>query len=121
MIAIAYNNNFALTFENGFGVSVGIGVGHYCSRRDLEESIRLGINAEMNEPAHRSGSAELLVTDRNSEKDIYVGSSHVLSWASSDEIAQVIAIVSSGTSRDQIKEDVEALDFVWGVYEESEC
>lgn len=120
MISVAYNNNFALTFENGFGVSVGIGLGHYCSRRDLDEAIRLGINAEMNEPIHRSASAEVLITDSNTDEDIYVGTNHVITWVGADELAQLISIVSKGVDREGIKREVEELEFVFGVYEDNQ-
>lgn len=85
MITITQNRGFHLTFENGWTISVQIGTGNYCDRRDYSAVYR----QEMSEPIIQSPDAEIAIWDKNNNWFDF-GNDTVKGWVSTEEIAEWI-------------------------------
>ena len=99
------NKGFGIPFQNRFGVSVQWGTGNYCEKKNLGADS----DEEMKTPRWESTSAEIAVFSDTGI--VPVGDSDdVIGWCSADEVAKVIAIVSSTKDLDKMKEKIKALD-----------
>ncbi len=88
MITITQNKGFQLTFENGLTISVQIGTGNYCERRQMGGPY----NSEMNEEVITSSNAEIAIWDNNNNW-LNFGSDTVKGWVPAEEIGQYIEMV----------------------------
>jgi hypothetical protein len=113
-----YNKGFRMTFENGFAISVQWGVGNYCEKKD---------DGEWSESTKHdfwsSNSAEIAVFNKEGgfinirgyeiEKEdgtIEEYDDVVSGWLSTNEVAKVIAIVSSAQTEDEVIKKVKSLN-----------
>jgi hypothetical protein len=101
-----YNKGFRMTFENGFAISVQWGVGNYCEKKD---------DGEWSESTKHdfwsSNSAEIAVFNKEggfieitNYPDVVAG------WLSTNQVAKVIAIVSSAQTEDEVIKKVKSLN-----------
>ena len=99
------NTGFAMTFDNGFTISVQWGTINYCEKKNLGADG----DEEMKTKRWESTTAEIAVF--NDTGIVPVGKSDdVIGWCSADEVAKVIAIVSSTKDLDKMKEKIKALN-----------
>ena len=99
------NKGFRMKFENGFTISVQWGTMNYCSKKNLGAEY----GDEMKEQIWESPSAEIAVFDTIGEI-VHIGDDDaVIGWLSADEVAKVIAIVSSAANENDIKLKIKAL------------
>ena len=101
------NKGFAMTFDNLFTISVQYGTGNYCEKKNL------GADADMEMKTNRweSNSAEIAVFWNNGimipiSSD---GVDDVIGWLGTEDVAKVIAIVSSAKSADEIQTKIKKL------------
>ena len=88
------NTGFAMTFDNGFTISVQWGTFNYCEKKNLSADI----DEEMKTKRWESRTAEIAVFDKD-RKIVPVGKSDdVIGWCSADEVAKYITIVQSTTA-----------------------
>jgi hypothetical protein len=105
-----HNKGFQMTFDNGFRLSVQWGIGNYCQRKSDGM-----FGDEMKDDFWESTSAEIAVfDDKVGESSPMVnlngGMDMVCGWLSTDQVAKVIAIVSSATTADEISKKCQALN-----------
>ena len=92
------NKGFLMEFDNGFGISVQWGITNYCSAKNLSEfsfdaDIEMKGNSKGFRNAWESNTAEIAVF--KGEKMMSVGDNdQVIGWLTTDDVAQVIEIVS---------------------------
>lgn len=94
--AATMNKGFALTFDNGYSISVQWGPNNYCGFRDL----KAGFFGPMKTPdgIWRSETAEIQILDNNDNavtNKFVATNDDVAGWLSSDEIAAIIAKVAA--------------------------
>ena len=100
------NKGYAMTFDNGFTISVQWGTGNYCEKKNLGADS----DEEMKTPRWESTSAEIAVFSDTGI--VPVGDSDdVIGWCSADEVAKVIAIVQSShpDNQEEMIEEIKAL------------
>ena len=114
----SHNKGFRMTFENGFAISVQWGVGNYCEKKH---------SGEWNEPTKHdywdSNSAEIAVFGKDGEFINISGyeleeedgtvkkvNDVVSGWLSTNQVAKVIAIVSSAQTKDEVIKKVKSLN-----------
>ena len=98
------NKGFAMTFENGFGISVQWGTENYCEKKSFNTD-----TDPMENDRWESLSAEIAVFDKD-RKIVPVGKSDdVIGWCSADEVAKIIEGVSSAESSEEIINEIKAL------------
>ena len=98
------NKGFRMNFENGLTISVQWGTENYCEKKSFNTD-----TDPAKERIWESTSAEIAVF--NDEGIIPIGGDdQVIGWCSADEVAKVIAIVSSTKDLDKMKEKIKALD-----------
>jgi hypothetical protein len=107
-----------MTFENGFAISVQWGVGNYCQRKE---------DGEYGEPMKtefwESTSAEIAVFNKEGSMIPITGytlenedgtedkyTDVVSGWLSTNQVAKVIAIVSSAQTEDEVIKKVKSLN-----------
>lgn len=105
-----HNKGFQMTFDNGFRLSVQWGIGNYCQRKSDGM-----FGDEMKDNFWESTSAEIAVFDDNVGEsspmvNLNGGMDMVCGWLSTDQVAKVIAIVSSATTADEIELKCQALN-----------
>ena len=91
MFTSNYNKGFNLRFDNGHAISVQWGKGNYCSNRDTNDD-------SIKETNWEASTAEVLIYSPDEEIDgkIDFGEpGNILGWMNSDEVGQLISIVSS--------------------------
>ena len=98
------NKGFRMTFDNGFAISVQWGSMNYCERRNYSDDYK----SEMKENYIKSTDAEIAVIDSEGEMLAIGDGDSVIGWLSPNEVAKVIAIVSSYNPDNQ-KEMVEEI------------
>ena len=99
---ITQHKGFHITFENGFGISVQFGPGNYCEKRDAD------FDAPKRETRWESCSAEIAVFGKKGM--LGIGSNDtVAGWCSTDQVAKVIAIVSSAKTENKMIKKCKAL------------
>ena len=96
MFRTSRNKGFVMEFDNGFGISVQWGIMNYCSAKNLDEvfnDLEMKGNSKEFRNAWESNTAEIAVF--KGEKMMSVGDNdQVIGWLTTDDVAQVIEIVS---------------------------
>ena len=92
-----------MKFDNGFEISVQWGIENYCEKKSFNTD-----TDPRKERIWESGNAEIAVFDDNGIVPIG-GDDQVIGWLSADEVAKVIAIVSSAANENEIKLKIKAL------------
>ena len=113
-----YNKGFRMTFENQFAISVQWGVGNYCEKKDSGKW-----NESTEHDFWSSNSAEIAVFNKEGnmipitgyeieEEDGTVKKVNdvVSGWLSTNQVAKVIAIVSSAQTKDEVIKKVKSLN-----------
>ena len=93
-----FNNTetgFALTFDNGYTISVQLGPMHYCGNRDLNTS---WIGGEFQ--PYESRTAEIAATRPNGSYLKLGEYDDVVGWLLADEVARYITTLSGATPED---------------------
>ena len=115
-----YNKGFRMTFENGYSISVQWGVGNYCENHQKE-------NGEWNEATKHdfwsSNSAEIAVFNKEGNMIPITGyvlentdgtkenyTDVVSGWLSTNQVAKVIAIVSSAQTEDEMIKKIKSIN-----------
>ena len=96
------NKGFAMTFENGFGISVQWGTENYCEKKSFNTD-----TDPMENDRWESLSAEIAIY--KDQKFIDLGDDQVIGWLSPDKVAKVIEGVASAESSDEIIREIKAL------------
>ena len=98
------NKGFAMTFENGFGISVQWGTENYCEKKSFNTDI------DPVDP-HRWESLSAEIAIYKDKKFIDLGDDQVIGWLSADEVAKVIAILQSAhpDNQEEMVEEIKAL------------
>ena len=95
------NKGFAMTFENGFGISVQWGTENYCEKKSFNTDID-----PRKERIWESTSAEIAVF--NEEGIVSISDDdQVIGWLSPDEVAKVIEIVATAHTDIEIQVKLE--------------
>ena len=104
---ITRHKGFRLAFDNGFAISVQWGEMNYCTRKSDDE-----LNPDFVSPEKSdfwtSDSAEVAVFDKKG-KMISLGEDTVAGWLSSDKVAQLISLVQSIKTVNELKTKLKAL------------
>ncbi len=90
---------FRIQFNNGFTLSVQWGPGNYCEKQN--EDMRAPDKVEFWD----SSDAEIAVIDETGAF-ISLGEDTVKGWVTADEVAEVIGIVQSSSTEEEIKEKI---------------
>ena len=91
MFKSARNSNFAMTFANGWTVSVAFGTGNYCDSDNTG-----GFNEPMRHFRWETHTAEIAAWDANDDWYDF-GTDTVKGWCKPNEVAEFIAMVSQFT------------------------
>ena len=113
-----YNKGFRMTFENGLSISVQWGVGNYCEKQNSGEW-----NESSKHDFWSSNSAEIAVFNKEGSMIPIAGyvlentdgkeenyTDVVSGWLSTNQVAKVIAIVSSAQTEDEVIKKVKSLN-----------
>ena len=100
---ITQHKGFHMAFENGFRISVQFGPGNYCEKRDAD------FDAPKRETRWESCSAEIAVFGKDGMLKGIGGDDDVAGWLSTDQVAKVIAIVSSAKTESEMVKKCKAL------------
>ena len=104
---ITRHKGFRLVFDNGFAISVQWGEMNYCTRKNDDE-----LNPDFVSPEKSdfwtADSAEVAIIDKEG-KFISLGEDTVAGWLSSDKVAQLITIVQSAKTVNEIQTKLKAL------------
>ena len=113
-----YNKGFRMTFENGFAISVQWGVGNYCEKKESGQWDESTKYAEWD-----SNSAEIAVFNKEGGMVPIAGyilentdgteenyTDVVSGWLSTNQVAKVIAIVSSAQTEDEVIKKLKSLN-----------
>ena len=105
------NKGFGLTFDNGFTISVQWGVMNYCEHRStyLSDTDDKDLPEPMKNNRWESELAEIAVFSKDGLLNI-AEHDQVIGWASADNVAKVIAIVSSATTENEIETKIKSLN-----------
>tara|TARA_R110000765_G_scaffold348382_1_gene438478 strand:- start:83 stop:409 length:327 start_codon:yes stop_codon:yes gene_type:complete len=95
------NKGFAMTFENGFGISVQWGTENYCEKKNTT----IHPTDPMEHDRWESLSAEVAIY--KDQKFIDIGDDTVIGWLSPDEVAKVIEIVATAHTDIEIQVKLE--------------
>ena len=98
------NKGFAMTFENGFGISVQWGTENYCEKKSFNID---DTTDPMKHDRWESLSAEIAIY--KDKKFIDLGDDQVIGWLSADEVAKIIEGVASAESSEEIINEIKAL------------
>ena len=97
------NKGFAMTFENGFGISVQWGTENYCEKKSFNTD-----TDPMEHNRWKSLSAEVAVYE--GKRMLSIGEhDEVIGWLSADKVAKIIEGVASAESSDEIINEIKAL------------
>ena len=101
---ISEGKGFHMTFSNNWHISVQFGKINYCSRK----------GEEVND-YHTSPNAEIAVWSEPRQKFdfVWLGNDQVRGWCTTDEVAEVISIISKAKSTLTNKQMSKKLDKVW--------
>ena len=99
------NKGFRMKFENGFEISVQWGTMNYCEKKNLMAEYK----NEMKERTWESRNAEIAVFDTNGELLPIGENDAVIGWLTPNEVAKVIAIVSSAKDKYEIIGTIQSL------------
>ena len=92
---ITLGKGFRIQFNNGFILSVQWGSGNYCENQNKEWMGKVEF--------WESSDAEIAVIDEDGAF-ISLGEDTVKGWVTADEVAEVIGIVQSSSTKEEIKE-----------------
>ena len=84
------NKGYAMTFDNGFTISVQWGSMNYCERRNYSDDYK----SEMKEDFIKSADSEIAVIDKDGEMLDIAEHDQVIGWLSPNKVSKVIGIVS---------------------------
>jgi hypothetical protein len=100
------NKGFFMEFENGFGISVQYGTENYCEKKNTT----INPTDPMEHTRWDSLSAEIAVFEGEEMINISSdGVDAVIGWLGTDDVAKIIAIVSSSKSAEEIQTKVKKL------------
>ena len=100
------NKGFFMEFENGFGISVQYGTENYCEKRITS----IHPTDPMKHTRWDSLSAEIAVFEGEEMINISTdGVDAVIGWLGTDDVAKIIAIVSSSKSVEEIQTKIKTL------------
>ena len=100
------NKGFFMEFENGFGISVQYGTENYCEKKNTT----INPTDPMEHKRWDSLSAEIAVFEGEEMINISSdGVDAVIGWLGTDDVAKIIAIVSSSKSAEEIQTKVKKL------------
>ena len=114
------NKGFRMTFENGFAISVQWGPENYCDRKNEED-----FDKPMKERFWESKSAEIAVFNKEGRNSMIPIAGYTLEntdgteesytdvvsgWLSTNQVAKVIAIVSSAQTEDEVTKKLKSLN-----------
>ena len=100
------NKGFAMTFENNYTISVQWGTENYCEKRNTT----IHPTDPMEHKRLDSLSAEIAVFDYEEMINISSdGIDAVIGWLGTEDVAKVIAIVSSAGSVEEIQTKIKTL------------
>jgi len=95
-----------MEFENGFGISVQYGTENYCEKKNTT----INPTDPMEHTRWDSLSAEIAVFEGEEMINISTdGVDAVIGWLGTDDVAKIIAIVSSSKSVEEIQTKVKKL------------
>jgi len=100
------NKGFRMKFDNGFSISVQWGSMNYCERRNYSDDYK----SELGENFIESADAEIAVIDSKGGMLAIGEHDTVIGWLSTDKVSKVIAIVSSSTTKNEIKTKIKSLN-----------
>jgi hypothetical protein len=105
------NKGFGVTFENGFTLSVQWGVMNYCEHRStyFSDTDDKDLPDPMKNNRWESELAEIAVFGKDKLLNI-AENDQVIGWVSADNVAKVIAIVSSSTTENEIETKIKSLN-----------
>ena len=98
MFISTQNQGFRMKFENNFSISVQWGSGNYCSNRDKKRN-------EMDNRFTESNSAEVAIFFNNIM--LPVTHNEVIGWVTTDDVARIIAMVSSASNKNELVREIE--------------
>ena len=101
MFTSTQNKGFRMDFENKFSISVQWGLGNYCSNRSSFEN---GIK-ENQKDFINSISAEVAIFFDNVM--LPVTHNEVIGWVSTNDVARIIAMVSSANNKKELVKQIE--------------
>ena len=100
------NKGFFMEFENGFGISVQYGTENYCEKKNTT----INPTDPMEHTRWDSLSAEIAVFEGEEMINISTdGIDNVIGWLGTDDVAKIIAIVSSSKSVEEIQTKIKTL------------
>jgi len=95
-----------MEFENGFGISVQYGTENYCEKKNTT----INPTDPMEHTRWDSLSAEIAVFEGEEMINISTdGVDAVIGWLGTDDVAKIIAIVSSSKSVEEIQTKIKTL------------
>jgi len=95
-----------MEFENGFGISVQYGTENYCEKKNTT----INPTDPMEHTRWDSLSAEIAVFEGEEMINISTdGVDVVIGWLGTDDVAKIIAIVSSSKSVEEIQTKIKTL------------
>ena len=105
-----YNKGFRMTFENGFSISVQWGTMNYCEKKDDGD-----FNESSKHDFWSSNSAEIAVFNKEGGMVPIAGyilenTDVVSGWLSTNQVAKVIAIISSAQTEDEVTKKLKSLN-----------
>lgn len=92
MLRISGNKGFAMTFENGFTISVQFGSSNYCENRSFDD-----YGKEMEQQHTTCQNAEIAIWDEVNEWFDF-GGDQVKGWVRPDEISDWITRTKNATT-----------------------
>ena len=104
---ISEGKGFHMTFSNNWHISVQFGKGNLCSKRDA--------TSYQGDFFHTSSDAEIAVWSEPKQKFdfVYLGVDQVKGWCTTDEVAEVISIISKAKSTLTNKQMNKKLNKIW--------
>ena len=102
------NKGFGITFENGFTISAQWGTMNYCEHRSLSLDSK-DLDGPMKHNRWESELAEIAIFGKDGLLNI-AEHDQVIGWVSADNVAKVIAIVSSSSTENEIETKIKSLN-----------
>lgn len=96
---ITRGKGFRMDFKNGFALSVQWGPGNYCENQNK------AFDAPEKVEFWESSDAEIAIMDE-AGKLMSLGEDQVRGWVTADKVAEVIGIVQSSSTKEEIKEKI---------------
>ena len=104
------NKGFAMTFDNNYTISVQWGTENYCEKKHTNGTFGTHPTDPMEHKRWDSLSAEIAVFEGEEMINISTdGVDAVIGWLGTDDVAKIIAIVSSSKSVEEIQTKIKTL------------